>query len=75
MDIVTRFRSNFVVLTVWAGHPNFYSISQLTKKNGKWAYIPFLREADDKDLFEVIRQYKEWSEADKPKREWTENNG
>jgi len=69
MEIVTKFISNFVVLTVGKGHPNFYSISQMLKRGEKWTFIPFLRQIDDKDLFIVISQYKAWRDAGEPKRE------
>jgi hypothetical protein len=69
MEIVTKFRSNFVMLTVCKGHPDFYSISQMIKRGENWAFIPFLRKSDDKDLYEVISQYQAWRVAGEPKRE------
>lgn len=68
METVTKFRSNFIILTVCKGNPDFYSISQLTKRGDGWKFIPFIRKTDDKDLFEVIRQYKEWREVGEPER-------
>jgi hypothetical protein len=34
-----------------------------------WKFIPFIRKIDDNDLYEVVRQYKEWRDANEPKRE------
>jgi len=69
MEIVTKFRSNFIVLTVCKGNPDFYSISQLVKNGDHWRFISFIRKIDDNDLYEVVRQYKEWRDANEPKRE------
>lgn len=66
MERVAKFRSNYVVLTVCKGQPDFYSISQMTKRGESWKYIPFLRKSDDNDLFEVIKQYKAWRDAGEP---------
>ena len=65
-DKIKEFKSNFVLLTVWKGTPDFITISQFNLIGNKWIRKPFLRQRDMADVQVVLTQYEEWKKEEEP---------